>query len=41
MFGKITGGLDVLTKIAAKGVKGGGTDGPPASPITLTKVAVS
>jgi peptidyl-prolyl cis-trans isomerase B (cyclophilin B) len=41
VFGKITGGLDVLTKIAAKGVKGGGTDGAPAAPITITKVAVS
>lgn len=40
VFGTITGGLDVLTKIAAAGVSGGGQDGAPASPITITKVAV-
>ncbi len=37
VFGKITGGLDVLTKIAAAGVAGGGSDGAPTKPITITK----
>jgi peptidyl-prolyl cis-trans isomerase B (cyclophilin B) len=40
VFGKITGGLDVLTKIGAAGVAGGGSDGPPASPVTISKVAI-
>jgi len=40
VFGKITGGLSVLTKIAAAGVQGGGQDGPPVSPITIAKVSV-
>lgn len=40
VFGKVTGGLDVLTKIAAAGISGGGQDGSPATPITITKVAV-
>ncbi len=38
VFGKITGGLDVLTKIASAGVAGGGDDGAPASPVTISKV---
>ena len=40
VFGKITSGLDVLTKIGAAGVSGGGDDGAPASPVTISKVAV-
>lgn len=40
VFGHITSGLDVLTKIAAAGVSGGGQDGAPASPITISKVTV-
>ena len=40
-FGTVTSGLDVLNKIAAKGVKGGGGDGEPALTTTLTKVTVS
>ncbi len=38
VFGQITGGLDVLTKIASAGVSGGGDDGAPASPVTISKV---
>lgn len=41
VFGKITGGLDVLTTIAAAGVQGGGNDGPPAAPATISKVTVA
>jgi peptidyl-prolyl cis-trans isomerase B (cyclophilin B) len=40
VFGHITGGLDVLTKIAAAGVSGGSQDGAPASPITIGTVTV-
>ncbi|SDO22315.1 peptidyl-prolyl cis-trans isomerase B (cyclophilin B) [Nakamurella panacisegetis] len=40
VFGKITSGLDVLTKIAAAGVTGGGTDGAPSSAVTITKITV-
>ena len=39
-FGKVTGGLDVLQKIGAAGVKGGGQDGAPATPVTLKSVTV-
>ncbi len=41
VFGKITSGLDVLTKIAAAGVFGGGEDGAPAAPATISKVTIA
>jgi peptidyl-prolyl cis-trans isomerase B (cyclophilin B) len=37
-FGKVVAGLDVVQAIAAKGVKGGGTDGAPAKPVTIDRV---
>ncbi|MFI9329072.1 peptidylprolyl isomerase [Kitasatospora sp. NPDC052868] len=40
-FGKITGGLDVLQKIAAAGTLDGGTDGPPMADFTLNAVATA
>ena len=40
-FGTVTSGLDVLAKVAAKGVKGGGGDGEPALGVTVTKVTVA
>lgn len=40
VFGRVTSGLDVVTKIAGAGVAGGGTDGPPADPISLGKVTL-
>ncbi|MFF0296392.1 peptidylprolyl isomerase [Kitasatospora sp. NPDC004615] len=40
-FGKITGGLDVLQKVAEAGVKGGKTDGPPATPVDLKAVTAT
>ncbi len=40
-FGKITGGLDVLTNIAAGGVQGGGTDGAPNANVVLNKVTTA
>ena len=41
IFGKVTGGLDIVDKIAAAGVSGGGSDGAPAAPISILKVAVT
>jgi peptidyl-prolyl cis-trans isomerase B (cyclophilin B) len=40
-FGTVVGGLDVLKAIAAKGVKGGGSDGEPAQPVTINTVTTS
>ncbi|WP_354643519.1 peptidylprolyl isomerase [Kitasatospora camelliae] len=40
-FGKITGGLDVVQKIAEAGVKGGGGDGAPAKDVQLTSVTAA
>jgi peptidyl-prolyl cis-trans isomerase B (cyclophilin B) len=40
IFGTVTKGLDVVTKVAAAGVQGGGTDGAPATPISITGVSV-
>ncbi len=40
-FGTITGGLDVLDKIIAAGVEGGGTDGKPAAPVTIKSFTVA
>ncbi|MGW4646446.1 peptidylprolyl isomerase [Kitasatospora sp. NPDC004289] len=40
-FGKITGGLDVLTNIAAGGVKGGGGDGAPNANVVLNAVTTT
>ncbi|MEU6231648.1 peptidylprolyl isomerase [Kitasatospora sp. NPDC047058] len=40
-FGKITGGLDVLQKIAAAGTLEGGTDGHPMADVTLNAVTTA
>ena len=40
ILGQITDGLDIVQKIAAGGVAGGGTDGAPATPITIESVTV-
>lgn len=40
IFGKVTTGLAVVTKIAASGVADGSTDGVPATPIDITSVSV-
>jgi peptidyl-prolyl cis-trans isomerase B (cyclophilin B) len=39
-FGTVVGGLDVLKAIGAAGVKGGGSDGAPANPVTINSVVV-
>lgn len=41
IWGNVTSGMDVIEKVAAAGVEGGGTDGPPALPITITNASVS
>ena len=41
IFGTVTGGMDIVEKIAAAGVSGGGGDGAPAAPISILKVAVT
>ena len=40
IFGTITDGLDVVQKVAAKGVEGGGNDGAPAQKVTIKNVTV-
>ncbi|MEV7781279.1 peptidylprolyl isomerase [Kitasatospora sp. NPDC088351] len=40
-FGKITGGLDVVEKIAAAGTLEGGTDGHPMADVTFNSVTVA
>jgi peptidyl-prolyl cis-trans isomerase B (cyclophilin B) len=40
IFGTITGGLDVVTKVAEAGVEGGGEDGKPATPVTIERVTI-
>jgi peptidyl-prolyl cis-trans isomerase B (cyclophilin B) len=35
IWGSLTKGLDIVQTIAAKGVMGGGTDGPPAQPVSI------
>ena len=41
IFGKVTGGMDIVDKIAKAGVSGGGTDGTPAAPISMLTVSVT
>jgi peptidyl-prolyl cis-trans isomerase B (cyclophilin B) len=41
IFGKVTGGMDIVKKIADAGVRGGATDGAPAAPISILRVAVT
>ena len=41
IWGTITQGLDIVKAIAKAGVKGGGADGAPNQPISITRVTVS
>ena len=41
IWGTITQGLDIVKAIAKAGVKGGGADGVPNQPISITRVTVS
>ena len=40
IFGTVSKGLAVVTKVVAGGVQGGGSDGPPATPVNITSVTV-
>jgi len=40
VLGRVTGGLESIQDIAAAGVAGGGTDGPPIDSVTLENVSV-
>ena len=41
IWGTVTKGLDVVEGIAAAGVEGGGTDGPPAQPVVIEKATLT
>ncbi|MBI4939495.1 MAG: peptidylprolyl isomerase [Actinobacteria bacterium] len=41
IMGTVTGGQDVVEKVAAGGVTGGGTDGAPARAVSITSTAVA
>ena len=41
IWGKVAKGLDVVTAIAAAGVEGGGTDGPPAQRVVIEKATLT
>ena len=41
IWGKVTKGLDVVTGIAAAGVEGGGSDGPPAQRVVIEKATLT
>jgi len=41
VFGTVTGGMDVLTRIAQKGTDSGGPDGAPAEPVAISAVTVT
>lgn len=41
IWGKVTGGLDLVQQIADLGVEGGGSDGPPVQPVVIESASVS
>lgn len=41
IFGKVTKGLDILTRIAQGGTSNAKTDGPPAQPISIESITVT
>ncbi len=41
VFGRVTDGMDIIDRVAAAGVDGGGADGQPAQPISLLDVRVT
>ncbi len=41
IWGTVTGGLDIVKQVAALGVKGGGSDGPPVQPVVIESASVS
>ena len=41
IWGHGTSGLDIVKYVAAQGVKGGGTDGPPVQPVVIVKASTT
>ncbi|QDO88659.1 peptidylprolyl isomerase [Ornithinimicrobium ciconiae] len=41
IFGRVTGGMDIVDRVAEQGVDGGGADGIPAAPISILSVEVT
>jgi cyclophilin family peptidyl-prolyl cis-trans isomerase len=41
VFGEVTAGMDIIDRVAAKGVQGGGDDGRPAQKITISRFTTS
>jgi peptidyl-prolyl cis-trans isomerase B (cyclophilin B) len=40
IFGTVTDGMDIVDHIAEQGVDGGGTEGPPAQPISIVGIEI-
>ncbi len=40
IFGKVVEGMDIIDRVATQGVDGGGADGIPAQPISITDVEI-
>ena len=41
IFGNVTSGMEIVDQVVAAGVSGGGTDGPPALPLSILRIAVT
>lgn len=41
IFGNVTSGMEIIDQVVAAGVVGGGTDGPPALPLSILQIAVT
>ncbi|MGW2311011.1 protein kinase domain-containing protein [Actinomadura luteofluorescens] len=41
VFGRVTSGMDIVDKVAKRGVEGGGTDGAPAEKVTINELRTS
>lgn len=41
IFGNVTSGMEIIDQVVAAGVTGGGTDGPPALPLSILSIAVT
>lgn len=41
IFGNVTSGMEIIDQVVAAGVAGGGTDGPPALPLSILSIAVT
>ena len=41
IFGNVTSGMEIVDQVVAAGVAGGGSDGPPALPLSILRIAVT